>query len=199
MATVWGVIHNLISGQNDTSPAEVNAQVDIALSDYDGPTRAEATSDKDAIITEVDENETKIDAMIVSDYPIIKLASTTEDLNQAAASYDLFTGTDVDVVLNSLTLRNASVDCSDDATFTGISIQTDDATPAIIILQADGVKANLTSESAIAWEAGSAGIFIKVGTKIQLTIYGAASDAPCVLDIVAVYRSTGNGSGTLAA
>ena len=43
--------------------ADINAQCDLALSDYDGPTRAEATTDKDAIITEVDANETKIDAL----------------------------------------------------------------------------------------------------------------------------------------
>ncbi len=143
--------------------------------------------------------QTDVDALISSIVPAMKLASTTEDLNQAAASYDLLTGTDVDVVLCSLTLRNASVDCSDDSGgFTGISIQTDDVTPAVIISQTDGVIANLTSESAIAWEGGSAGIYIKVGTKIQLTIYGAASDAACVVDIVAVYRSTGDGSGSLA-
>jgi len=48
---------------NDLSAAQVNAEVDTALSDYDGPTRTEATTDKDAIITEVNANETKIDAL----------------------------------------------------------------------------------------------------------------------------------------
>jgi len=52
-----------IGSLNNISTAEVNAQCDQALSDYDGPTRAEATSDKDEIIVEVDANETKIDAV----------------------------------------------------------------------------------------------------------------------------------------
>lgn len=50
-----------ISGLNNISQAEVNAACDTALADYDGPTRAEATADKDAIIAEVDANEAKID------------------------------------------------------------------------------------------------------------------------------------------
>jgi len=45
------------------SAAQVNAACDTALTDYDAPTRAEATADKDAIITEVNANETKIDAV----------------------------------------------------------------------------------------------------------------------------------------
>lgn len=43
--------------------AAVNAEVDTALSDYNPPTRTEATADKDAIIAEVNANETKIDTM----------------------------------------------------------------------------------------------------------------------------------------
>jgi len=39
------------------------AQVATALTNYDAPTRAELTTDKDAIITEVNANETKIDAI----------------------------------------------------------------------------------------------------------------------------------------
>jgi hypothetical protein len=44
--------------------ADVNAEADQALSDYDPPTRTEATSDKNEIIAEVDENEVKIDTVI---------------------------------------------------------------------------------------------------------------------------------------
>lgn len=42
---------------------KINAQADSALSDYDPPTRAEATTDKESIITEVNANETKIDTV----------------------------------------------------------------------------------------------------------------------------------------
>lgn len=43
--------------------AGIKSEADDALTDYDPPTRTEATSDKDAIITEVNANETKIDTM----------------------------------------------------------------------------------------------------------------------------------------
>jgi len=42
--------------------AEVQSECADALTAYDPPTRTEATTDKDAIITEVNANETKIDA-----------------------------------------------------------------------------------------------------------------------------------------
>jgi len=54
-----------IAALNNLSAAQVNAEVDSALSDYDGPTRAELTSDKDEIITQVNTNETKIDALSI--------------------------------------------------------------------------------------------------------------------------------------
>lgn len=43
--------------------ADVNTEADTALADYDPPTRAEATADKDAVIAEVDANEAKIDTV----------------------------------------------------------------------------------------------------------------------------------------
>jgi len=58
--------HTCSSVYNFTADAlaDINAECDTALTDYDPPTRAEATSDKEAIITEVDANETKIDTVI---------------------------------------------------------------------------------------------------------------------------------------
>jgi len=40
-----------IAALNDISTAQVNTEVDTALTDYDGPTRTEATADKDSIET----------------------------------------------------------------------------------------------------------------------------------------------------
>lgn len=53
-----------ITGFNDLSAAQVNTECDTALTDYDPPTRTEATADKDAIIVQVDANETKIDTLL---------------------------------------------------------------------------------------------------------------------------------------
>ena len=46
--------------------ANVEGHVTDALNTYDPPTRTEATADKDAIITEVNANETKIDSIITT-------------------------------------------------------------------------------------------------------------------------------------
>jgi hypothetical protein len=62
--------------------ADINTQCDTALADYDGPTRTEATSDKDAIITEIDANETKID--LLNDITVADIIAGISD-----GTYDL--------------------------------------------------------------------------------------------------------------
>lgn len=52
-----------INALNDLSAAEVNAEVDTALADYDGPTRTEATADKDEILADIATSDGKIDAV----------------------------------------------------------------------------------------------------------------------------------------
>ena len=118
-----------------------------------------------------------------------QIKATTIDLQQAAATYDLVTGTSQDVLIESLVLR-CPVDCSDDATFTGISIQTDDTTAQEFISQANGGKAVLTAQSQLAW---TGAILLKVGKKIQLTIYGNPADEATVCDIVIKYRAVASG------
>ena len=53
----------LIAALNDISSANVNTEVAAALGTYDGPTRTEATADKDEVIVQVNANETKIDTI----------------------------------------------------------------------------------------------------------------------------------------
>ena len=119
-----------------------------------------------------------------------QIKTTTEDLAQAAGAYDLVTGTDQDVIVESLTLL-CPVNCADDAgDFTGISIQTDDTTPQVLVAEAAGVKANLTEQSQLSWE-GS--LLLKALSKIKLTIYGGASDAATVCDVVITCRAVVSG------
>jgi len=56
-------VSEIKSGLSTVTEAQVNAQCDIALSDYDPPTRAELTTDTNSIITQVNANETKIDTI----------------------------------------------------------------------------------------------------------------------------------------
>jgi len=50
-------------GFNDLSAAQVNAECDTALADYDPPTKAELDTAETNIISEIDANETKIDSV----------------------------------------------------------------------------------------------------------------------------------------
>jgi len=61
--TWTGNLTGSVGSLGTQAKADVEAECGDALTAYDPPTRTEATSDKDAIITEVDANETKIDAL----------------------------------------------------------------------------------------------------------------------------------------
>lgn len=119
-------------------------------------------------------------------------AATTINLNQVAATYDLLTGTSQVVILESLVIQ-MPVGAAGGA-LTSISIQTNDATVAVIISSVTGAVSNLTSEAQLAW---TGAIRIAVGKKIQLTIAGGATGAAYVCNVNAQYRAVVSG-GTLA-
>lgn len=117
-----------------------------------------------------------------------QLKATTIDLNQIAGTYDLFTGRIQKVLLSSLIIRMSGGAVA--GAVTGITIQTDDNTPQVIIPASLGLVVNLTDEAQLAWyEAGNGPIMIAVGTKIQLTIVGGAAGVDKVCDVVATFRS----------
>lgn len=62
----FSVVNANISALNNLSSAQAQTAATAALNAYDPPTRAEATTDKDSIITEVNANETKIDTLQTS-------------------------------------------------------------------------------------------------------------------------------------
>jgi hypothetical protein len=76
---------------------------------------------------------------------------------------------------------------------TGISIQTDDATPGIFISAAQGVLANLTSESSLSWSSFGEAIMLIVGKHITITIYGGAAGAPTVCKVACEYIAATSG------
>lgn len=117
-----------------------------------------------------------------------QIAATTIDLNQAAGTYDLFTGTAQVVRLKSLNIKMPTGAAG--GALTSISIQTDDATPGIIISAANGAVANLTSEADLGW---TGTLYIAVGTKIQLTIAGGAHGGEYICDVIAEYRAVISG------
>ncbi|GAI69275.1 unnamed protein product [marine sediment metagenome] len=138
--------------------------------------------------------EAKLDTVVTDADPKVmgrlQVAATTIDLQQAAATYDLFTGTTQDVVVEKLLIRLPNVNVSDDVTITSISIQTNDTTPQVFISAADGAKVNLTAEAQLGY---TGVVMVKVGKKIQLTIAGGAADEATVCDVICEYRAKVSG------
>ena len=117
-----------------------------------------------------------------------QIAATTIDLDQAAGTYDLFTGTAQAVILESLNIKLPTG--VPGGTLTSISIQTDDATPGVIISVANGDVANLLTEADLFW---TGSMYITVATKIQLTIAGGPAGASYVCNVTAKYRAVAAG------
>ncbi len=114
--------------------------------------------------------------------------ATTIDLNQAAATYDLYTGTTQDVVAEKLIIRMSGGAVA--GAVTSISIQTDDTTAQIFISAVDGAVANLTYQNQLGYDGA---IMIKAGKKIRLTIAGGAAGVARVCDVVVIYRAVVSG------
>jgi hypothetical protein len=116
----------------------------------------------------------------------LQIKATTIDLNQAAATYDLFTATAQDVVVEKLIIRMSGGAVA--GAVTSISIQTDDATPQVFISAVQGVVANLTDEAQLAWT-GAILMDAGTGAKIRLTIAGGAAGVAKVCDVIAQCRA----------
>jgi hypothetical protein len=114
----------------------------------------------------------------------VRTAAATIDLNQAAATYDLFTGTTQNVLVEKLTIRMP--DLAAGGALTSISIQTDDSTPQVFISAALGAVANLTAQAQLSKDAP---IIVAAGKKIQLTIAGGAHGVAYSCTVTATYRA----------
>jgi len=96
-----------------------------------------------------------------------------------------------DVIIESITLYTTR-DLSGDAGFTGVSFQTDATTPAILISQANGVKANLTAEGQV--YSGGLAVLLKPGTYIEFTIYGGPiAGVQTLVDMVITFKAVVSG------
>ena len=132
------------------------------------------------------------DQTVATEAGKFQFATTTEDLNQVAGTYDLLTGTGQDVMLESFVIQMP--DAAAAGAVTSISIVTDDSTAATIISVAEGAVGNLTAQAQLSWK-GS--LKITVGTKLQLILAGGAHGSTYTTSITAGYRAITAG-GTLA-
>ena len=116
------------------------------------------------------------------------------NLNQVAGTYDIATCADKDVEITGLSIKMPNEIC--DGACTGISIQTNDATPQTFITQAEGVVANLTAEALLAWPSFGSAVLLGVGKKVQLTIYGGAHGSAYNTTTTITFRQVA-GTGSL--
>jgi len=116
----------------------------------------------------------------------LQVAATTINIGQIAGTYDLFTGTTGDVVVEKLVIRMSGG--AGGGNLTSISIQTDDATPIVFIDAVTGAVANLTNEAQLAWT-GAVLLDAGTGAKIQITLAGGVATGAVVCDVVAECRA----------
>ena len=110
-------------------------------------------------------------------------------LAQAAAAYDVMTATTQNLFIDAV-IVHVPDDLSAVATFTGISLATDDGTPIEILSTADGAKANLTGNFFHVYRGPSVTVASKT---IQLTIGEATAGSGMVADITVMWRSVVGG------
>lgn len=116
--------------------------------------------------------------------------TTTINLKQVAASYDLFEVKGKDCMIDGLVFI-IPADLSGEAALTSVSIQSTDDTPVVFLSAAAGAVANLDA-------AGKHFVYrgpdvVAKDKKIQLTIAGGATAADQVCSVYVLYRPVGSG------
>ncbi len=196
LAVGASAVNDFYKGQIVTVYAGAGAGQARAIVSYDGGTKVATISPSWA--TQPD--ATSFYIIIAAGSTVIaptsvgnsQISTTTIDLNQAAGTYTLFTGTTQTVLVEKLTITMPNSAAG--GALTSISIQTDNTTPRIFINSSQGAVANLTAEAEISKDAP---ITIATGKKIQLTITGGAHGVAYSCTVTVLYRAIVAG-GTLA-
>ncbi len=108
------------------------------------------------------------------------------NLAQAAATYDLCTsGGDVLIQASVVYVTTPG------ATWTSVSVQTDDGTPFTVLSAADGAVANFGGGASIVPTSKTNWFYLKKGKKLQYTIVGTTGTgaADVVLSVVKVNQA----------
>ena len=105
-------------------------------------------------------------------------------LNQAANTYDVMTATAQNLFIDAVIIHVPD-DLSAVATFTGMSVQTDDVAPIELLAAASGAKVNLTGNFFHVYRGPAVTAATK---KIRLTIGGATAGAGKIADITVMWR-----------
>ena len=105
-------------------------------------------------------------------------------LAQTAGAKNVMTATTQNLFIDAV-IVHVPDDLSAVATFTGISVQTDDGTPIVLLSSTNGAKAKLTGNFYSTYR----GPVVTAATKkIQLTIGGGSAGAGKVADVTVLWR-----------
>lgn len=113
--------------------------------------------------------------------PAFKVAQASMNLAQAANSYDLLTCSGSAVVIT-----NAVVFCTVvGATWTSVTVQTDDTVPFVLMDATQGARANFVANSnvALTWPQVTR-IYLRSGQKLRMTIAGSTGTGTALLTVV---------------
>lgn len=110
-------------------------------------------------------------------------------LAQAAAPYDVMTATTQNIFIDAVIVYVPD-DLSEVATFTGISVATDDDAPIELLSSTAGAKANLTGNFYSVYRGPSV---TEAAKKIQLTIVGGSAGTGKVADVTVLWRPVVSG------
>lgn len=119
---------------------------------------------------------------------VMQVKATTIDLDQAANTYVLVTAMTQDVIVESMVIRMSGGAIG--GAFTYLTVQTDDATPIVLINNADGAVGNLANEAQLAWTGAillDAGTLATIGLTIAVAQGGAEPARVC--DVVFTCRA----------
>lgn len=105
-------------------------------------------------------------------------------LNQEANTYDVMTATAQALFIDAV-IVHVPDDLHSVATFMGISVQTDDGIPIVLLSGTAGAKANLTGNFYSVYRGPSVTAATK---KVKLTISGGTAGADKVADITVLWR-----------
>ena len=105
-------------------------------------------------------------------------------LNQVTATYDVMTATTQNLFIDAV-IVHVPDDLSAVATFTGITVQTDDVSAIEILSAAAGAKALLTGNFYHVFRGPRVSVATK---KVQLTIGGATAGSGKIADITVLWR-----------
>lgn len=120
---------------------------------------------------------------ILRNLPFSRIKQFTADLSQAAGTYDLLAASG-----SGIYIKNANIYVSTaGATFTSVSIQTNQTTPKVILSSTDGAVANLTSQAQIENSIDGWGrshpIYLASGQKWQYTIVGTTGTGALLVTV----------------